>query len=48
MTADHPTVDTPLGERRIASLATAGDVDHLPYSIKVLLEAAIRTRTAGR
>jgi aconitate hydratase len=42
MTADHPTVHTPLGERRIASLSTAGDVDHLPYSIKVLLEAAIR------
>jgi aconitate hydratase len=42
MTSAHPTVDTPLGERRIASLATAGDVDHLPYSIKVLLEAAIR------
>ena len=42
MTSAHPTVETPLGERRIASLATAGDVDHLPYSIKVLLEAAIR------
>ncbi|HVR31738.1 MAG TPA: aconitate hydratase AcnA [Acidimicrobiia bacterium] len=42
MTAAHPTVPTPLGDRRIASLATAGDVDHLPYSIKVLLESAIR------
>jgi aconitate hydratase len=42
MTADHPTTSTPLGERRIASLASAGDVEHLPYSIKVLLEAAIR------
>jgi aconitate hydratase len=42
MTADHPTTTTPLGERRIASLASAGDVEHLPYSIKVLLEAAIR------
>jgi aconitate hydratase len=42
MTAEHPTVHTPLGERRIASLSSAGDVDHLPYSIKVLLEAAIR------
>ena len=42
MTAEHPTVQTPLGDRRIATLASAGDVDHLPYSIKVLLEAAIR------
>ncbi|HSJ28065.1 MAG TPA: aconitate hydratase AcnA [Acidimicrobiia bacterium] len=42
MTADHPTVHTPLGERRVAYLSSAGDVDHLPYSIKVLLEAAIR------
>ncbi|MFP5333264.1 MAG: aconitate hydratase AcnA [Acidimicrobiia bacterium] len=39
---EHRTVQTPLGERRIATLASAGDVDHLPYSIKVLLEAAIR------
>lgn len=42
MTSEHSTVPTPLGERRIASIATAGDVDHLPYSIKVLLESAIR------
>jgi aconitate hydratase len=42
MTSDHPIVDTPLGERRIARLASAGDVDNLPYSIKALLEAAIR------
>ena len=42
MTAEHPTIHTPLGERRIAALSSAGDVDHLPYSIKVLLEAAIR------
>ncbi|MEX2654494.1 MAG: aconitate hydratase AcnA [Acidimicrobiia bacterium] len=42
MTSEHSTVPTPLGERRIASIATAGEVDHLPYSIKVLLESAIR------
>jgi aconitate hydratase len=33
---------TPLGERRLARLSAAGPVDHLPYSIKVLLEAALR------
>ena len=39
------TIDTPLGERliyRLDALNTIGDVDALPYSIKVLLESAIR------
>ena len=34
------TIDTPLGTRviyRIDALAGFGDVEHLPYSIKVLL-----------
>ncbi len=48
MTSAHPTVQTPLGERRIASLSTAGEVDHLPYSIKVLLESAIRNEDGLR
>ena len=39
----HP-MTTPLGERSVARLSDAGDVDHLPYSIKVLLEAALRHR----
>jgi aconitate hydratase len=37
------TLSTPLGDRRIAPLRAAGEVDHLPYSVKVLLEAALRT-----
>ena len=39
------TIDTPLGERviyRLDSLAGLGDIEHLPYSIKVLLESALR------
>ncbi len=40
-------LDTPIGRRSIASLTGAGEVDHLPYSIKVLLEAALRHRTRG-
>ena len=39
------TIDTPLGERtiyRLDSLTGIGDVDTLPYSIKVLLESALR------
>ena len=39
------TIDTPLGERviyRLDALAGLGDVEHLPYSIKVLLESAVR------
>ena len=39
------TIDTPLGERiiyRIDALAGIADVDNLPYSIKVLLESALR------
>jgi aconitate hydratase len=39
------TLSTPLGERaihRLDALKSIGDVDSLPYSIKVLLEAALR------
>ena len=36
------TLDTPLGERRIASLTDLEGIDRLPYSIRVLLEAALR------
>ncbi len=38
-------IDTPLGQRvvyRIDALKDVGDVDALPYSIKVLLESALR------
>lgn len=38
-------IDTPLGQRvmyRIDALADIGDVDSLPYSIKVLLESVLR------
>ncbi len=40
------TIDTPLGPReifRLDALRSHGDVDALPYSIKVLLEAVLRT-----
>ncbi|GMQ85803.1 MAG: aconitate hydratase AcnA [Acidimicrobiia bacterium] len=39
------TLDTPLGERiiyRLDALRDMGDIDALPYSIKVLLESALR------
>jgi len=39
------TIDTPLGERtiyRLDALTGLGDIDALPYSIKVLLESALR------
>ena len=36
------TLKTPLGERRIASLREIDGADRLPYSIRVLLEAAVR------
>jgi len=39
-------IDTPLGTRvvyRLDAVKSFGDVDSLPYSIKVLLEAALRT-----
>ena len=39
------TIRTPLGERtifRLDALRDVGDVDALPYSIKVLLESALR------
>ncbi|MEX0887729.1 MAG: aconitate hydratase [Phycisphaeraceae bacterium] len=38
-------IDTPLGERaiyRLDALASMGDIDSLPYAIKVLLEACLR------
>jgi aconitate hydratase len=35
-------IATPLGERTIHRLDALGDIDRLPYSIKVLLEAALR------
>ena len=38
----HQTLSTPIGERRIARLSAAGDVSRLPYSIRVLLESALR------
>ncbi|NNC43408.1 MAG: aconitate hydratase AcnA, partial [Acidimicrobiia bacterium] len=40
------TIATPLGDRtiyRISALADQGDIGRIPYSIKVLLEAALRT-----
>jgi len=46
-------IDTPLGERavfRIDALRDIGDIDSLPYSIKVLLESVLRNhdgRTVG-
>ncbi|MGA7270428.1 MAG: aconitate hydratase AcnA [Acidimicrobiia bacterium] len=44
MSADqaHATLQTPLGERRIARLDSIDGVEKLPYSIKVLLESALR------
>ena len=36
------TLSTPLGDRKIARLSAVGDVSRLPYSIRVLLEAALR------
>ncbi len=35
---------SPLGERRIAPLSSLEGISHLPYSIRVLLEAALRRR----
>ena len=35
-------INTPLGTKRICDLGVAGKFDHLPYSIRVLLEAVIR------
>ena len=40
-------IETPLGERvvyRIDALVDIGDIDSLPYSIKVLLESVLRNR----
>ena len=36
------TLETPLGSREIARLDTLDGVENLPYTIKVLLEAALR------
>ncbi|HEY5651429.1 MAG TPA: aconitate hydratase AcnA [Acidimicrobiia bacterium] len=36
------TLTTPIGDRKIARLSAVGDVSRLPYSIRVLLEAALR------
>ncbi len=36
------TLDTPLGSREIVRLDVSDDTDRLPYSIKVLLESALR------
>ncbi len=39
------TIDTPLGERivhRLDALKSIGDIDSLPYTIKVLLESVLR------
>jgi len=38
----HATLETPLGAREIARLDVIEGVDRLPYSIKVLLESALR------
>ena len=43
--AARHVIDTPLGERtvyRLDALRDMGDIDSLPYSIKVLLESALR------
>jgi aconitate hydratase len=43
--AARATIDTPMGSRtvyRLDALKDMGDIDSLPYSIKVLLEAALR------
>lgn len=43
--AARSTIDTPLGERvvyRLDALKDMGDIDSLPYSIKVLLESVLR------
>jgi aconitate hydratase len=39
---DSKTIATPIGNRRIARLGQFKGIDHMPYSIKVLLEAALR------
>jgi aconitate hydratase len=38
----YTSLDTPLGERRIARLDAIEGADRLPYSIRVLLESALR------
>ena len=44
------TIDTPLGAKtiyRLDALTGLGDIDALPYSIKVLLESALRNHDGG-
>ena len=36
------TLDTPLGPRRVASISTIEGIETIPYSIRVLLESAMR------
>ena len=38
----HDVLSTPMGDRKIARLSSVGDVSRLPYSIRVLLESALR------
>ncbi len=38
----HATLDTPLGSREIARLDSIEGTENLPYSIKVILESALR------
>nr|MDP9495011.1 aconitate hydratase AcnA [Actinomycetota bacterium] len=42
MNGSHSTIDTPLGTRQIARLDSIEGLERLPYSIKVLLESALR------
>ena len=35
-------IDTPLGPKKICRLDVLGDLSHLPYSIKILLESCLR------
>lgn len=41
LNAIHP-IQTALGEKQICRLDTLGDLSHLPYSIKILLESCLR------
>ena len=43
--AARTRIETPLGERniyRLDALRDSGDIDRIPYSVKVLLEAVLR------
>ncbi|HLT97586.1 MAG TPA: aconitate hydratase AcnA [Acidimicrobiia bacterium] len=43
----YTTIETPLGERKIARLDAIDGAERLPYSIRVLLEAALRKLSDG-